>query len=177
MDIPALMAQAERLYSPDEVASAADRWAAEIAAALGDEQPVVLACMVGGCIPLGLLLARLHGPLEVDYVHATRYRGGLSGAEVTWLHRPTIDLHGRTVIVVDDLLDEGKTLAAILDDLAELEPKRIYSAVLVTKDVPDRPGLRVADFSALTAPNRWLFGYGMDYCGWLRNAPGIYALP
>jgi hypoxanthine phosphoribosyltransferase len=133
--------------------------------------------MVGGAQPLAMLLERLHFPLEVDYIHATRYRGGTRGQDVEWLHLPRTSLAGRTVVVVDDLLDAGNTLAAVTVRLNDLGAARVYTAVLVTKEVPDRPGLASADFSALQAPNRWLVGCGMDYHGWLRNAPGIYALP
>jgi hypoxanthine phosphoribosyltransferase len=177
LDPADILASSEQLYSQQQVEAAADRWAAEIEQAVAGTRPVIVGCMVGGCVPLGMLATRLRCPLELDYVHATRYRGGTEGRDVHWLHRPALSLSGRTVIVVDDLLDEGKTLAAIIEDLAAESPRSIQTAVLVTKDVPGRSGLPRADFSALTAPNRWLFGYGMDFHGWLRNAPGIYALP
>jgi len=177
IDPGAILATCERLFSPTEVASAVDVWADAIARAVAPDRPLLVACMVGGAQPLGMLLERLHFPLEVDYVHATRYRGGTRGHEVEWLHLPRSDLSGRTVLVVDDLLDAGNTLAAVSTRLYAMGAARVYTAVLVTKDVPARPGLQEADFSALHAPNRWLVGCGMDYHGWLRNAPGIYALP
>jgi hypoxanthine phosphoribosyltransferase len=177
IDPGAVLAACERLYSQPEVATAADAWADAIAHAIAPDRPLLVACMVGGAQPLGMLLERLHFPLEVDYIHATRYRGGTRGHEVEWLHLPASRLSGRTVLVVDDLLDAGNTLAAISNRLHAMGAARVYTAVLVTKDVPGRAGLQAADFSALHAPNRWLVGCGMDYHGWLRNAPGIYALP
>jgi len=177
IDPVAVLAACERLYDPNEVAAAADRWADTIARSIAPDRPLLVGCMVGGAQPLGMLLERLHFPLEVDYIHATRYRGGTRGQEVEWLHLPRSSLAGRTVLVVDDLLDAGNTLAAVSTRLHAMGAARVFTAVLVTKDVPDRPGLPAADFSALHAPNRWLVGCGMDYHGWLRNAPGIYALP
>lgn len=177
IDPVAVLASCERLYDPTEVAAAADIWADAIARTIGPDRPLLVGCMVGGAQPLGMLLERLHFPLEVDYIHATRYRGGRRGHEVEWLHLPRSSLTGRTVLVVDDLLDAGNTLAAVSARLHDMGAARVYTAVLVTKNVPGRPGLPEADFSALCAPNRWLVGCGMDYHGWLRNAPGIYALP
>jgi len=177
IDPVAVLAASDCLHDRAAVAAAADRWAAEVARAVAPDRPLFVGCMVGGAQPLAMLLERLHFPLEVDYVHATRYRGGTRGQEVEWLHVPRTSLAGRTVVVVDDLLDAGNTLAAVTVRLHQLGASRVYTAVLVTKDVRDRPGLPAADFTALHAPNRWLVGCGMDYHGWLRNAPGIYALP
>ena len=129
-------------------------------------------------LPLGgELLPRLAFPLEVAYLHATRYGHALQGNLLDWRVRPTQDLRGRTVLVLDDILDEGHTLAAIVDHLKAEGAASVHTAVLVHKehDRKATPGMR-ADVTGLDIPDRFLFGCGMDYKGYWRNAPGIYAL-
>ena len=132
--------------------------------------------MSGGLVPLSMLLTRLEFPLQVDYAHLTRYGSSTAGGELRWLRRPPEAVRGRTVLVVDDLLDHGITLSAVVEACRALGAAEVLTAVLVTKQVHDRSGLARTDFSALTVPDEYLFGYGMDYKTWLRNAPGIYAV-
>jgi hypoxanthine phosphoribosyltransferase len=166
---------AERLFTRDDVEAALDQMAIQITERLGDRDPLLLAVMIGGIAPLGGLLPRLDFPLQVDYLHATRYRGETAGGELVWLRRPGMSLKDRTVLVVDDVLDHGVTLAAILEDCRHAGAREVLSAVLVTKRIDPRPGLQTADFSGLEADDRYLFGWGMDYRSYLRNADGIYA--
>lgn len=163
------------MCSVNEVEAALDKMARAIEEKLHDKNPVILCVMIGGLIPMASLLMRLSFPLEVDYVHATRYNGSTQGGELSWVAKPKTDLTGRTVLVVDDILDAGVTLAAILDEIKQQGAAEIYSAVLVDKHrkrVPE--GLQAADFVGLTVEDHYIFGYGMDYNNYLRNAPGIF---
>lgn len=168
--------EAERLYSREEIDNTLDRMAAEITARIGERNPVLLGVMVGGVVPLGLLLPRLNFLLQVDYVHASRYRGGTEGRELHWIKVPDLPLQDRTVLIVDDVLDRGETLAAICQACRAGGASEVLTAVLVDKQTASRPADRHADFVGVTAPDRWLFGYGMDYKTYLRNGDGIYAL-
>ena len=144
---------------------------------LQDQNPVLVCVMVGGLVLLGNLLPRLDFPLEVDYVHATRYRGEITGGDIVWKAKPSTNLKGRTVLVVDDILDGGVTLAAIIDEIQKLGAEKVYSAVLVDKyrkRVVN--GLQQADFVGLQVEDHYIFGYGMDYNEYLRNAPGIFVV-
>ena len=133
--------------------------------------------VVGGIIPMGNLLVRLDFPLEVDYVHATRYGDELSGGKIKWLHYPKSDLKGRTVVIVEDVLDGGITLKHVSDYCIGQGSKQVKTVTLVDKeDGRVEGGIAKADYTGIVAENRFLFGYGMDYKGYLRNAPGIYAL-
>ncbi len=177
-EIKRAMAEADCLASPEQVDAALDRMAAEITAQLADSNPLVYTVMNGGLIIAGRLLARLNFPLETAYLHASRYGHQLSGNSLLdWRVRPTQELKGRTVLVIDDILDEGHTLTAICQYLREQGAASVQTAVLVHKDHARKavPGMR-ADFSGLDIPDRFLFGCGMDYKGYWRNAPGIYAL-
>jgi hypoxanthine phosphoribosyltransferase len=171
-----MLATAEQLYSQEQVERALDRLAVEITGRLSGEDPVVLSVLNGALIPTGYLLTRLHFPLRQDYIHATRYRGSTAGADLEWIGKPVTTLEGQTVLIVDDILDEGVTLTAIVEACRKAGAKAVYSAVLVEK-LHDRGVGYKADFVGLTVEDRYVFGYGMDYKGYLRNTPAIMAVP
>ena len=169
--------EADCLCTAAEVDAALNRLASDITTRLQDKNPLIYAVMNGGLVLAGRLLPRLPFPLELAYLHATRYGHALEGTLLDWRVRPTQDLRDRTVLVLDDILDEGQTLAAIIDYLKAEGAREVVSAVLVHK-IHDRKafaGMR-ADFTGLDVADRFLFGGGMDYKGYWRNAPGIYAL-
>ncbi|KAB7627456.1 hypoxanthine-guanine phosphoribosyltransferase [Alkalilimnicola sp. S0819] len=171
----AVLRAAELLHDGAAVELAITRMAEQISERLAQSMPLVLTVMVGGLIPAGKLLPQLRFPLEMDYIHATRYRGETSGGELLWLARPQAPLAGRTVLVIDDILDEGHTLAGILDDCRAQGAKEVLSAVLVDKRHERRFQNLQADFVGLEVDDRYVFGAGMDYKGLCRNLPGIYA--
>jgi len=157
------------------VQAALDRLAGEIEQTLADAFPLVLPVMGGAVVFAGQLLPRLRFPLEFDYLHVTRYRGNTTGGEMDWRVLPGQNVSGRNVLVLDDILDEGETLAAVRDKLLSMGAARVWSAVLTDKDNGlDKP-IR-ADFVGLVVPNRYVFGCGMDAYGLWRNLPAIYAL-
>ena len=176
-DIKQAMAEADCLANADAVEAALDRMAAAIADRLQDRNPLVYCVMNGGLVLAGRLLCRLGFPLELAYLHATRYGNKLCGDLLDWRVRPSQDLRGRTVLVLDDILDEGHTHKAIIEHLKAEGAAEVLSAVLVHKlhERKAEPNMR-ADFSGLDIEDRYLFGCGMDYKGYWRNAPGIYAL-
>jgi hypoxanthine phosphoribosyltransferase len=171
-----VLVRAERLFTPAEVEAAVDRMAEEINLRLCDENPLLLCVMVGGMVLGGMLLPRLRFPLQVDYLHVTRYHGDTSGSQIRWIKHPDIPLRGRVVLVVDDVLDEGITLAAIVEACEAEGAREILTAVLVDK-VRERPeGVARTNFTGIQTVDRYLFGYGMDFKNYLRNADGIYAV-
>ncbi|MDF1796240.1 MAG: hypoxanthine-guanine phosphoribosyltransferase [Coxiellaceae bacterium] len=170
-----VFAKATCLYTKAEIETALDKMATEISYECSHSDPIFLCVVVGGMIPLGNLLPRLSFPLEVDYVHATRYRGGIVGQDLQWKVKPTRDMKGRTIVVVDDILDGGITLAGIVDFCKQQGAEKVYTAVLVDKKhVREENGVQSADFCGLEVEDHYVFGYGMDYKDYLRNAPGIY---
>jgi hypoxanthine phosphoribosyltransferase len=144
---------------------------------LAGTDPLLLAVMIGGMMPAAWLASRLPFRLQLDYVHATRYRGGTrGGTTIDWLARPRAPVAGRTVLVVDDVLDEGHTLAAILADCRHRGAASVRAAVLVEKRSTRRaPGV-VADYVGMELEDRYLFGCGMDYLERYRQFGGIYAI-
>ena len=169
--------RAERLHDHAALEAAIARIGADITAALDGERAVFLTVMNGGMFFAAPLAQAIGCDLEFDYVHATRYGDATVGRDVRWLHHPRVKLAGRTVILADDILDEGHTLAALRDYCIAEGAKRVLVAVLCEKRHTRRvPGLQ-ADFVGVELPDRYVFGYGLDYFGQGRNLPAIYALP
>lgn len=169
-----VLRKADRLYAPEEVEAALDRMARAIERKLAQSNPLFVCIMTGGVVPFGKLLPRLQFPLEIDYVHATRYGDKLHGGELRWRVEPMQAARGRVVVLVDDILDEGETLAAIDARYRHDGAREVHKAVLVVKQRA-RTAQVTLDFEGLRVPDRYVFGYGMDYKGYLRNAPGIFA--
>lgn len=170
----ALLAEAELIHSPEAVQAALDRLAREIGQRLGDRFPLVFCVMNGGLVFCGQLLPKLDFPLDVDYLHATRYGAETSGGEISWRVQPNKSVAGRSVLVVDDILDEGVTLAAVKQNLLSLGAAEVLTVVLADKCNGKQKPI-VADFVGLTVPDRFVFGFGMDAGGVWRNLPGIHA--
>ncbi len=170
-----ILENAEQICSAAEVTAAVSRVAGELTTALAGCNPLVLAVMGGATIFAGHLLPLLLFPLEYDYLHASRYGDATTGGELAWIVEPRTSVHGRTVLLVDDILDEGITLAAIKQRLLGLGALACYTVVFTNKDI-GRPKPITADFVGLAVPNRYVFGFGMDIRGAWRNLPAIYAL-
>lgn len=174
-ELAGVMARAECLHDAAAIEAALDRMGESISVSLSGKRPLLLGVMTGAIVPLGRLLTRLDFPLEVDYIHATRYHKTTTGRELVWLARPQTSLRGRNVLLVDDILDEGHTFRGLLEACQEEGAASVQTAVLADKPNPGRvPGLE-ADFVGLTVPERYVFGVGMDYKGYLRNINAIYA--
>ena len=173
-EIKHVEATADLLYSQAEVETALDHMAEQINHDLAERDPLLLCVMNGGIVVAGKLISRLTIPLTIDAINASRYQNRTTGSQIEWVLKPGTPLKNRTVLIIDDILDEGITLKAIIDYCLEQGATSVYTAVLVNKAL-DHEKPAKADFIGLTTPNRYLFGYGMDYKGYLRNAPGIYA--
>jgi hypoxanthine phosphoribosyltransferase len=174
-DAQRLLDEADLLCTAQEVDRAVSRMAGEISARLRDEFPVVLSVMGGAAVFTGRLLPLLAFPLEFGAIEVTRYNNDTQGREISWRLPPRDNVRDRAVLVVDDILDEGVTLAAIRAKLEEMGARKVYAAVFADKDI-GRAKPAHADFVGVTVPNRYVFGFGMDAYGLWRNLPAIYAL-
>jgi hypoxanthine phosphoribosyltransferase len=169
--------EADCLYNWQQIQSAIHQLAKEITSNLSESNPIIFTVMNGGIIFSGQLLPLLPFPLESHYIHASRYRHETTGGALDWKVKPSISLKDRTVLILDDILDEGSTLMAIEEYCQEQGAAKVLTAVLVDKkhDRKARPGLK-CHFTGLYVEDRFLFGCGMDYKGYWRNAPGIFAV-
>lgn len=158
-----------------EVQRAIERLAEEITRAMADAYPLVLVVMGGAVVFAGQLLPRLRFPMDFDYVHATRYGAAVQGGGIDWKVTPPDHVRGRTVLVLDDILDGGQTLRAISDRLMALGAQAVRCAVLVEKELGREKPIK-AEFVGLRIPDRFVFGCGMDAKGYWRNLPEIRAV-
>lgn len=167
--------EADLLCSAEESALAVRRVASEITARLAAANPLVLAVMGGAVVFTGQLLPQLIFPLDFDYLHVSRYGDVTTGGHLNWIVEPRAEVAGRTVLVVDDILDEGITLAEIRRRLLAQGASEVLSAVFADKNL-GRVKPVTADFVGVHLPNRYVFGYGMDVKGAWRNLPAVYAV-
>jgi hypoxanthine phosphoribosyltransferase len=170
-----LFEEADLVCSAEESALAVRRVAGEITSRLADANPLVLAVMGGAVVFTGQLLPQLCFPLDFDYLHVTRYGDVTTGGQLAWIVEPRSDVTGRVVLVVDDILDEGVTLAAIRQRLLAQGAAEVLSAVFADKNLGRTKPIS-ADFVGVHLPNRYVFGYGMDVKGAWRNLPAVYAV-
>ena len=165
----------EPVASSGEVQAAVERLAAEIGQRFAGAYPLVLAVMGGAVVFAGQILPRLRFPLDFDYIHASRYGAGTRGAQIEWRVTPPPGVKERDVLVLDDILDGGDTMAAIRQRLLELGAKSFHCAVLVEKKLNVEKPI-TADFVGLQIADRFVFGCGMDAKGFWRNLPEIRAM-
>src|SRR5882672_6763793 len=169
----AFLENSDPVASAKEVEAAVQRLAAEIGERLADAYPLVLAVMGGAVVFAGQILPRLRFPLDFDYVHASRYGAATRGAHIEWRVTPPSAVKGRAVLVLDDILDGGVTMAAIRTRLLELGAKSFHCAVLVEKKLKVEKPIK-ADFVGLQIADRFVFG--LDAKGFWRNLPEIRAM-
>ena len=167
---------AELLYTASEINKIIDEISIAITNKLEKINPIIMPIMIGGLITAGQLIPKLNFPLQIDYIHVTRYMGGTDGGKLTWLKKPDKSLLGRTILLVDDILDEGITLSEIIKYCYSNGAKNVFTAVLVRKVLDNKKSKHIIDFVGLTVPDVYVFGYGMDYFEYHRNMAGIYAV-
>lgn len=166
---------ADKLYSMEEINHALDYLATQLNQDFSQSNPLVLCVMNGSVMTTGHLLPKLNFLLELDYIHVSRYGEKTVGGELNWFHKPATSLKDRTVILVEDIFDEGVTLQALRKHCESAGAKRVTCVSLVNKLEVEKVGV-LPEYIGLTIPNRYVFGFGMDYQGYWRNAPGIYAV-
>jgi hypoxanthine phosphoribosyltransferase len=176
-DVDNVVKRAVCLHDKKTVEAAIDRIASEMNRTLKDEMPIFLCVMNGAVVFMGQLITRLTFPLQINYVHASRYQGEMEGRELHWVAEPTLPLRDRNIVIVEDILDGGLTLAAVRDYCLAKKAAKIYTATLVDKQRPrEKGGVETCDFVGIKTENKFLIGYGLDYQDFLRNLPGIYAV-
>jgi len=175
----ALLANATQIVDPTEVADAVRRVADELNTRFdaegATEFPLVLGVMGGAVVFTGTLLPQLAFPLDFDYIHVSRYGDDDRGGEIVWKVIPRQNVAGRTIIVVDDILDEGETLAHVKQRLLDMGAAEVIIVVFADKDLGRAKPIQ-ADLVGLTLPNKFVVGFGMDVYGYWRNLPGLWTI-
>lgn len=136
---------------------------------------VVVSLLNGTVMFLADLIRHLNLPLRLDFMGVSSYREGTSAREIFYTKELRLDVRGRDVLLVDDILDTGKTLASVLAKLRALKPRRIKTCVLL-----DKPSRRIedvrADYAGFEIPDLFVIGYGLDYAERYRNLPFVGVL-
>jgi len=171
----ALPPTAELIHDEGAVQSAYDAMAQAINRDWSGTEPLVMPVLLGGLVPAGQLLPRLLFSLQLESIHATRYGGGTEGGQLRWMAKPRVSLKGRKILLIDDILDEGLTLKALVAYCREQGAEQVGTAVLVRKQGKRTPAME-ADYVGLEVPDRYVFGCGMDLYEYHRQLPGIYAI-
>ena len=173
--IQALIRKSSVIYSEIEIKTVIKNIADQVNQTIKTDELYVLCVMNGALIFAGQLLPRLEKNIQYSYIHATRYAASLTGGPIHWLVKPPIDIEGKTVLILDDILDEGITLREIAATCLAMKAKAIYTAVLFDKEIAKEKSY-LPNFIGLKVPNRFVFGYGLDCKGLGRNLPHLYAL-
>lgn len=175
-EVKRLQDSAKCLYTANEVSNTVQTLAEKISVKIAETNPIVSCVMNGGLRFCADLLSHWQFPLELDYVHTSRYRGDTQSGQLIWQSLPKLSLVNRTVIIIDDIFDEGETLKTIVEAFQSQGAKQVFSAVLIEK-VHQRQQTEIRpDFIGLTVDDQYVVGYGMDYQGYFRNLSGIFAL-
>ncbi len=176
-DIKDIQSTAKLVISPKELNEGITTLSEKLNKKFADKNPICVCVMTGGLFVTAGVLNRLKFPLQMDYVHVSRYHGSCYGQTLQWLRPPSIDPYGRDVIIFDDILDGGITLAEVSKYFMR-HGANVTTVVLLDKKVQrEKGGLIRADYSCFQVEDAYVFGYGLDYHGYLRNAPGIYGVP
>ncbi len=173
--IQALIRKSSVIYSEIEIKTVIKNIADQVNQTIQTDDLYVLCVMNGALIFAGQLLPRLEKNIQYSYIHATRYAASLTGGPIHWLVKPSKDIEGETVLILDDILDEGITLREIAATCLAMKAKAIYTAVLFDKEIVKEKSY-IPNFIGLKVPNRFVFGYGLDCKGLGRNLPHLYAL-
>ena len=175
-EIEKTLRNSECLISSIEVAAAYERLAAQLNLHYAGLNPIVMVVMNGGLIPAGQLLTHLTFYHRMHYIHASRYRDNEGTNELDWKFKPDVSIAGEHVLLIDDIFDEGITLKTIVEELGKENPLSIESCVLLNKEHERKVADFDVDFVGINVADRYVYGCGMDFHGYLRHLPGIYAI-
>ena len=164
------------IYSKQQITTALDQMAVQLEQRLLGKNPIVLCVMNGGFVFTSDLIRHMDCDVRIDYVHVSRYQNDTTGGELEWLRVPQSTFQDQVVLIADDIFDEGHTLAELVAYCKSKGAREVISCVLLYKQKQNRAMTLEPDYYGLLAPDRYVFGYGMDYQGYLRNLPDIYAL-
>ena len=168
---------AETHFSYAQISDALDTMAVVLNRRCAGTEWLVLCVMNGALMFTGELLRRLDFALKLDQIKVSRYLETTSGQSLQWQVKPSTELAGRRILLLDDIFDEGVTLATLKAFCESQGASEVLSAVLVEKRHGRRQTDYMPDVVGLVCPDRYIFGFGMDYEGYWRNSQAIYAMP
>ena len=163
------------LITDEQIARRVKSLAHEIERDFRGREMVVVSLLSGTVMFLADLIRHLNLPLRLDFIGVSSYGLGTESGELVFTKELRLDVRGRDVLLVDDILDTGKTLSRVLPKLQALKPRRIKTCVLL-----DKPARRThdveADFIGFEIPDFFVIGYGLDFAERYRNLPFVGVL-
>jgi Hypoxanthine-guanine phosphoribosyltransferase len=177
-----LLAQADTLYSYEQSVAAIEVLSDVLNKHFENfsgEKIVALTLLNGGIVFAGMLLPKLSFALQLDSVGVSRYREHETGRDLRWHSKPRASLVGASVLLLDDIFDQGITLEEVKAWCVDQGANSVESVVLAWKQLEESEGKACKakpDFYALSIPDKFVVGMGMDFAGNYRNAPGIFVL-
>ena len=176
IDIQAIQSDADLIFSTHQISVAIDAMALQVDEQIDNEPAIIICVMNGGLMLMSDLMRKLESELRMDYLQVARYRDQTVGGSLHWHKEPQLSLQDQVVVLVDDIYDEGYTLEEVVSYCKRKGAKKVITAVLLLKQKESRNVTMRPDIYGLEVVDRYVFGYGMDYKGALRNLPAIYAI-
>lgn len=165
-----------RVYIPqDEISAAIKRISAELMNEYKDKDPLFLCVLNGAFMFCSDLMKQFSGPAEIGFIKASSYVGMATTGKVAFQEAGILNVSGRDVIIVEDIVDTGNTLLALREHLIQLKPRSIKVCTLLFKKEAYQQSLPI-DYVCFETENKFLLGYGLDYDGYGRNLPEVYIL-
>lgn len=164
------------VFSHSQIKSAVETMGFELEAKIRNKNAILICVMNGGVTITADLLRQLDCEVRFDYLQVARYRDKTVGGSLHWLKEPQIPLDGQTVVLIDDIYDEGYTMEELVSYCEKHGASEVITAVLLLKKKATPQVNMKPDIFGLEVNDRYVYGYGMDYKGYLRNVPAIYAI-
>ena len=163
------------VFDEDAIQARVAELGREITAAYPDGDLLVIGTLKGSILFLSDLVRRIERPLHLDFLMASSYgKAKVSSGEVRLLYEPAAPLAGRHILVVEDIIDSGRTLASLVNRLRSREPRSLAVCALLDKQIA--PPLPETRFVGFIAPTGFLVGYGLDHAEDFRHLPYIAEL-
>ena len=166
---------ARELVSEEEIRERVAGLAEQIQRDFRDSDLVVVGLLTGTLMFLADLVRKIDLPMRLDFIGVSSYRDGTESTELVFTKELRLDVRDRDVLLVDDILDTGKTLRAVIDKLTGMAPRRIRTCVLLSKKARRKYDIP-ADYVGFEIPDKFVVGYGLDYAEKYRNLPHIGVL-
>ncbi len=163
------------LIAKKDIVQSIEKLAATINKDFMGQDVVVLCVMTGGMVFCSHLLTHLSFPVRFDYVHISRYGDKDHGGQLRWIKEPNLNLDGQNILIVDDMIDEGVSLTEVVNFCLNKNPRSVKTAVLLNKEKPRKHNDIVEpDYHGFAIEDKFVYGFGIDYKHYYRNAENIY---
>ncbi|MFK8027684.1 MAG: hypoxanthine-guanine phosphoribosyltransferase [Gammaproteobacteria bacterium] len=175
-ELQAVKENSDLIFSASQIKSAIENMGFALEEKINGKNAILVCVMNGGIITTSDLLRSMDCDVRLDYLQVARYRDKTVGGSLHWLKEPQLSLEDQTVVLVDDIYDEGYTMEELVSYCKKHGAKEVITTVLLLKKKSTPQVGRKPDIFGLEVTDRYVYGYGMDYKGYLRNVPAIYAI-